>query len=37
MATGYECGIGLSGFHDLIEGDLIESFTTQSVSRAGGS
>jgi translation initiation factor IF-2 len=37
VATGYECGIGLLGFHGLEEGDIIESFTTQSVSRAGGS
>jgi translation initiation factor IF-2 len=37
VATGYECGIGLAGFHDLAEGDIIECFTSQSVSRAGGS
>jgi translation initiation factor IF-2 len=34
VATGYECGIGLSGFHDFAEGDIIESFTQQTVSRA---
>ncbi|HEY8438017.1 MAG TPA: translation initiation factor IF-2 [Candidatus Limnocylindrales bacterium] len=34
VATGFECGIGLSGFHDLEEGDIIECFTTQSVSRS---
>lgn len=33
VATGYECGIGLVGFQDLEEGDLIESFTQQMVSR----
>ena len=30
---GYECGIQLIGFHDLAEGDIIEAFTQQSVSR----
>jgi translation initiation factor IF-2 len=34
VAQGYECGIGLAGFHDLVEGDVIEAFTQQSVSRA---
>jgi translation initiation factor IF-2 len=34
VQTGYECGIGLAGFKDLEEGDIIESFTTQTVSRA---
>jgi translation initiation factor IF-2 len=33
VATGFECGIGLANFHDLEEGDLIECFTTQTVSR----
>ncbi len=33
VATGYECGIGLAGFHDLVEGDVIEAFTQQAVSR----
>jgi translation initiation factor IF-2 len=37
VAAGYECGIGLVGFHDLAEGDIIESFTTQTVSRATAS
>jgi translation initiation factor IF-2 len=37
VATGFECGIGLLGYHGLEEGDIIESFTTQAVSRAGGS
>ena len=34
VATGFECGIGLAGFHDLAEGDIIECFTQQTVSRA---
>ncbi len=34
VAQGYECGIGLAGFHDLVEGDVIEAFTQQAMSRA---
>jgi translation initiation factor IF-2 len=34
VALNFECGIGLSGFHDIGEGDVIECFTQQSVSRA---
>ncbi|MFH0751620.1 MAG: translation initiation factor IF-2 [Chloroflexota bacterium] len=34
VAQGYECGIGLVGYHDLAEGDVIEAFTQQAVSRA---
>jgi translation initiation factor IF-2 len=26
-----ECGIGLSGFNDLKEGDLIEAFSTEKL------
>jgi translation initiation factor IF-2 len=33
VATNYECGIGLAGFHELEEGDIIECFTSQTVSR----
>jgi translation initiation factor IF-2 len=33
VATGFECGIGLAGFNDLQEGDIIECFTSQTVSR----
>ena len=34
VATGYECGIGLANYSDLEEGDIIESFSQQTVSRA---
>ena len=33
VATNYECGIGLANYNDLEEGDVIECFTTQTVSR----
>jgi translation initiation factor IF-2 len=34
VATGFECGIALAGFHDFQEQDIIESFTTETVARA---
>ncbi len=34
VGTGFECGIGLAGYADLEEGDIIECFTQQTVSRA---
>jgi translation initiation factor IF-2 len=34
VATNFECGIGLAGSNDLVEGDIIECFTQQMVSRA---
>ena len=34
VAANYECGIGLANFHDLEEGDIIECFTSQTVSRS---
>jgi translation initiation factor IF-2 len=34
VLANYECGIGLANFHDLEEGDVIESYTTQTISRA---
>jgi translation initiation factor IF-2 len=34
VAQNFECGIGLAGYHDQVEGDIIECFTTQMVSRA---
>ncbi len=33
VATGYECGIGLDEFNEIEEGDIIECFTQQTVSR----
>ncbi|HEX2754660.1 MAG TPA: translation initiation factor IF-2 [Candidatus Limnocylindrales bacterium] len=33
VERNYECGIGLAGYNDLEEGDIIECFTSQSVSR----
>ena len=34
VATNYECGIGLANYHDLEEGDVIECFTSQTISRS---
>jgi translation initiation factor IF-2 len=34
VLANYECGIGLAGYQDLEEGDIIECFTSQTVSRA---
>jgi translation initiation factor IF-2 len=36
VAQNFECGIGLAGFNDLVEGDVIECFTNQTVSRVTG-
>jgi len=33
VAANFECGIGLANFNDIQEGDVIECFTTQTVSR----
>jgi translation initiation factor IF-2 len=33
VAVNYECGIGLANYNDLEEGDIIECFVTQTVSR----
>ncbi len=30
----FECGIGLANFNDIAEGDIIEAFSTQAVSRS---
>jgi translation initiation factor IF-2 len=37
VQTGFECGIGLVNTTDILEGDVIECFTTQSVSRSAAS
>ncbi|HEX5240890.1 MAG TPA: translation initiation factor IF-2 [Candidatus Limnocylindrales bacterium] len=34
VQTGFECGIGLASTSDIVEGDIIECFTTQTVSRS---
>jgi translation initiation factor IF-2 len=36
VATNFECGIGLVGWHDLVQGDIIECFSQQLVSRSAG-
>jgi translation initiation factor IF-2 len=33
VAAGYECGIGLSDFQDLKEGDIIETFDEREIAR----
>jgi translation initiation factor IF-2 len=33
VASGYECGIGLSDFQDLKEGDIIETFEEREIPR----
>ena len=33
VAQNFECGIGLAGYNDLVEGDIIECFTNQTRSR----
>ncbi len=37
VAQNLECGIGLSGYQDLQEGDIIECFSSKTVSRARAS
>jgi translation initiation factor IF-2 len=32
-ANGFECGIGLDGYNDLKEGDVIEAYVTREVPR----
>ena len=34
VASGFECGIALAGFHQFEEFDIIESFTTETIARA---
>ena len=33
VAAGFECGIGLAGFQDIKEGDLIQAFEEQEIAR----
>jgi translation initiation factor IF-2 len=33
VAAGFECGIGLQGFQDIKEGDVIQAFEVQEVAR----
>ena len=33
VAAGYECGIGIEGFNDVQEGDVIEAFLMEEVQR----
>jgi translation initiation factor IF-2 len=33
VAAGFECGIGIEGFNDVKEGDVIQTFEIQEVSR----
>lgn len=35
VQSGYECGIGLEGFEDFAEGDVIEAYTIQRQEQAG--
>jgi translation initiation factor IF-2 len=34
VAAGYECGIGIEGFQDVKEGDVIEAFEVREVARS---
>jgi translation initiation factor IF-2 len=34
VQTGFECGIGLASTTDIVEGDIIECYTSQTVSRS---
>ncbi len=34
VAAGYECGIGIEGYQDVKEGDLIEAFEVREVARS---
>lgn len=33
VATGYECGIGMVGFNDIKEGDVLEAYTFEEIQR----
>ena len=34
VKNGYECGIGIAGFHDFQENDIIEVYEQKEVKRA---
>ncbi|WP_376790766.1 translation initiation factor IF-2 [Thermoflexus sp.] len=34
VRAGYECGIGLEGFHDFVEGDVLECFIREEMAAA---
>jgi translation initiation factor IF-2 len=36
VAQNFECGIGLAGYNDLVEGDIMECYTQQARSRIAG-
>jgi translation initiation factor IF-2 len=33
VAAGYECGIGIENFNDLLEGDTIEAFVMEEIKK----
>ncbi|MBK6897929.1 MAG: hypothetical protein IPH09_01175 [bacterium] len=33
VQSGYECGIGLENFHDLQEGDVVETYRIEEETR----
>jgi translation initiation factor IF-2 len=33
VQTGYECGVGLDSFHDIKQGDVIETYEMEEVAR----
>jgi translation initiation factor IF-2 len=33
VSSGFECGIGIEGFNDIREGDIIEAYTREAVAR----
>lgn len=33
VASGFECGIGLAGYNDVKEGDIIEAYQVREVAR----
>ena len=33
VATGYECGIGIQGYNDIKENDVIEAFIMEEIAR----